>query len=232
MKRFDSVFLALSLVIPAAVAHADAWDKKTTVNFSQPVEVPGYVLQPGKYVMKLVNLPADRHVVQFSNERENHVYATAMAIPAYRTEVTDKTVITFYEVPAGQPDAIKNWYYPGDNFGQEFVYPKGHFTDIAAVTRETKTTTAPEVVAAQPLAAQPGPVPEVSVNAPAESDAPVEVAQATPPASPPAEAAAPQNNPAPPPAELPQTASKLPEIALLGLLFICGAVTARTLRRS
>ena len=54
-------------------------------DFSQPVEVPGYVLQPGKYVMKLVDFPSDRHVVQFMNERGNHVYAAAMAIPAYRT---------------------------------------------------------------------------------------------------------------------------------------------------
>jgi len=232
MKQINSVFIALSLIIPAAVAHADAWDKKTTVNFSQPVEVPGYVLQPGKYVMKLVNLPADRHVVQFSNERENHVYASAMAIPAYRTEVTDKTVITFHEVPAGQPEAIKNWYYPGDNFGQEFVYPKGHFSDIAAVTRQTNTTNttpAAEVVPTQP------PPPEVSVDKPVESDAPVEVAQAAPPPAAPAPqetVAPPKNDTAPPPAELPQTASKLPEIALFGFLFIGGAVTARSLRRS
>lgn len=235
MKRIECLFIALGLIIPAAVARADAWDKKTTVKFSQPVEVPGYVLQPGKYVMKLVDLPADRHVVQFSNERENHVYATAMAIPAYRTEVSDKTVITFYEARAGQPDPIKTWYYPGDNFGQEFVYPKGHFSEVAAVTRQTTSTStpAPEVVAS------PAPPPEATVNAPVESQAPVEVAQAAPPPSQETIAASQsgtqdstQNNTTPQPAELPHTASNLPEIALLGFLFVGGAVTFRSLRRS
>ena len=125
-------FAAL-LAASTAVAHADAWDKKTTVSFSQAVEVPGSVLPPGTYVMKLVNLPAERHVVQFMNERENHVYAAAMAIPAYRTDVTDHTVIAFYEARAGQADPIHYWYYPGDNFGQEFVYPKEHLAEIAAI---------------------------------------------------------------------------------------------------
>jgi hypothetical protein len=230
VKRINPVLLTLNLLIAPAVVHADTWDKKTTVNFSQPVEVPGYVLQPGKYVMKLVNLPADRHVVQFTNERENHVYASAQAVPAYRMEVSDKTVITFYEAPAGQPEPIRTWFYPGDNFGQEFVYPKGNSSEIASVTRQSTATPAAEVAPTQPP-----PPPEVSVNTPVESDtsdaAPVEIAQAAPPASAQAEPAPQQNAPTPAPASLPETASTLPEIALLGLLFIGGAITARTVRR-
>ena len=229
MKRITPVFLTLSFLIAPAVAHADTWDKKTTVNFSQPVEVPGYVLQPGKYVMKLLTLPADRHVVKFTNERENHVYATAQAIPAFRNEVSDKTVLTFYEAPAGQPEAIKNWYYPGDNFGQEFVYPRGHFAEVAAVTRQTDAVPPPEVVATPPPANAIAPV--QSEGAPAPNAAPLEIAQAAPPATPQTEPA-PQSLAAPAPGSLPETASKLPEIALLGFLFIGGALTARSLRRS
>jgi hypothetical protein len=201
------------------------------------VEVPGYVLQPGKYVMKVVDFPADRHVVQFMNQRENHVYAAAMAIPAYRTEISDKTVITFYEARAGQPDPIRSWYYPGDDFGQEFVYPKGHLDEIAAVTREAApaafdTRSQASVAAtepvkeftAAPIASAP-PAQETNVIAP------VEIAQAAPPA--PAEpAAAAQNDTPPTPAELPQTDSKLPEIALTGFIFAGGAMAARKLRRS
>src|SRR5690349_21487971 len=83
---------AVALAASMSVARADAWDKKTTVSFSQPVEVPGYILQPGKYVMKLVDSQSNRHVVQFLNERQNRVYATALAIPAYRTQATGHTV--------------------------------------------------------------------------------------------------------------------------------------------
>jgi hypothetical protein len=236
--------LAAALAVSTAVARADAWDKRTTVSFSQSVEVPGYVLQPGKYVMKLVDLAADRHVVQFMNERGNHVYAAAMAIPAYRTEVTDKTVITFYEARAGQPDPIRYWYYPGDNFGQEFVYPKGHLTEIAAVTHETTSAydtrsqaNAGRVAVAEP-AREPSPAPVSEpaapssiVIAPEEANAPVEIAQATPPRQE-EPIAEPRNEIPPTPTELPRTASELPEIALVGLIFIGGAVAARRLRRS
>jgi hypothetical protein len=33
--------------------------------------------------------------------------------------------------PTGTPEAIKAWFYPGDNFGQEFVYPKAKATQLA-----------------------------------------------------------------------------------------------------
>ncbi len=42
---------AATLAASISVLHADTWDKKTTVSFDQPVEVPGAILQPGKYVM-------------------------------------------------------------------------------------------------------------------------------------------------------------------------------------
>ena len=237
-----SLILGFAALIAAstAVTHADAWDKKTTVSFSQAVEVPGSVLAPGTYVMKLVNLPAERHVVQFMNEQEDRVYAAALAIPAYRTEVTDHTVITFYEARAGVPDPIHYWYYPGDNFGQEFVYPKEHLAEIAFVAREAPPTalvTRNQVLAPE-AAADPvkelAPAPVVSAPpapAPAEPSGSVEIAQAAPPQrDEPAVRA--QNGPPATPAELPKTASSVPEIALLGLVFLGSAATARKLRRS
>src|SRR5438477_6758825 len=127
MHRFPVFALLCSVTLPlplANVARADAWNKKTIVDFSRPVEVPGVVLQPGKYVLKLVDSPSNRNIVQISNARENHVYATVLTIPAYRQQPADKTVFTFYEMPAGQPEALHTWFYPGDTYGQEFPYPK------------------------------------------------------------------------------------------------------------
>jgi hypothetical protein len=242
-RHFYSIPLAaVALAASLTVARADTWDKKTTVSFSQPVEVPGAILQPGTYVMKLVDSQSDRHVVQFTNERQNHVYATTIAIPAYRTQVTGRTVITFYEAAAGQAEPIRNWYYPGDNFGQEFVYPKGHLQDIAFVhpaapaALDTRSEIQGPVAAAEP-------VPEgesAPVAAPIETqaqasvltnddNAPVEIAQATPPA--PQEPAAAPAQPAPAPTELPQTNGNFAGIALMGLASIGGAVPARRLRR-
>jgi hypothetical protein len=245
-----AIGIAAGLAASLSVARADTWDKKTTVSFSQPVEVPGYILQPGKYVMKLVDSQSDRHVVQFMNERQNRVYASAIAVPAYRTQVTDRTVITFYEAGAGQPEPIRNWYYPGDNFGQEFVYPKQHLRDIALAAHpatppafdarreaDSSPVAAAEPVpdtAASPVAAAEPPAQDnpVVTNAD-ESTAPVEIAQATPPQTENG-AAAPSSAPAqssPAPADLPHTNGNFAGIALMGLVSIGGAITARKLRR-
>ena len=162
--------------------------------------------------------------------------ATTIAIPAYRTQVTDRTVITFYEAAAGQAEPIRNWYYPGDNFGQEFVYPKEHLRDIAFVRPATPPAQSP-VAAAEPVP-EGGPAPVAPIETQAqtsaltndESNAPVEIAQATPPK--PEEPAAAPAQPAPAPTELPQTNGNFAGIALMGLASIGGAITARKLRRS
>ena len=235
----------LALTASLSVARPDTWDKKTTVSFSQPVEVPGHILQPGKYVMKLVDSQSDRHVVQFMNERQNHVYASAIAIPAYRTQVTGRTVIAFYEAGAGQAEPIRYWYYPGDNFGQEFVYPKENLRDIAlaihsatppafearrqADSTPIATAPVPETVSA-PIAATIAPqIQDNQVDNADQSSAPVEIAQATPPRPEDSATAPPQT--APEPTELPHTSGNFAGIALMGLMSIGAAITARKLRR-
>jgi len=41
-------------------------------------------------------------------------------------------VLTYWESPAGQPRPIRAWFWPGDNFGQEFAYPKTEADQIAS----------------------------------------------------------------------------------------------------
>src|SRR4029450_2032381 len=114
---------------------ADGWNKKTVVTFSQPVEIPGGIVLPaGTYVIKLLDSLSNRHIVQIFNQDQNHIYATILAIPNWRLDVTDKTVMTFGQRPAGEPQAIRSWFYPGDNFGQEFVYPKRRAVELAKMT--------------------------------------------------------------------------------------------------
>ncbi len=237
---FTAVGLIAALAVSTGAARADVWDKKTRVSFSQSIEVPGAVLEPGKYVMKLVDLPADRHVVQFLNDRENHVYATAMAIPTYREKVTDYTAIAFYEAPAGQPQAIRTWYYPGDNYGQEFLYPKGSGGPrLAGITTSSSQTTLSErsETKAAPVEPVNPPAPQAEATpapAPApEPSEPIEIAQAPTPA-PRQETPVAPTAPAPAPTdkELPKTSSNIGEIALVGLGALTAAAGVRKLRRS
>ena len=127
--------LLLAALSPRAV-RADSWDRKTTINFSDTVQIPGTTLPAGTYVFKLWDSQSDRYVVQIFNERQNHVFATLLTIPEYRMNAPDKTVVSFYEAPAGQPQPIKAWFYPGDNNGREFVYSKAEADLIARAAHE------------------------------------------------------------------------------------------------
>jgi hypothetical protein len=106
-----------------AGANADAWDKKTVVTFSDSVEIPGQVLPAGTYVFKLANSISDRHIVQIWTGDETQLLATLMTVPDYRLDPPDKTIFEFDERPGDSPMAIHAWFYPGDNMGQQFLYP-------------------------------------------------------------------------------------------------------------
>ena len=69
-----------------------------------------------------------------STQDETTIYATILAIPNYRLKATDKTVMTFTERPAGEPEALRAWFYPGRNWGEEFVYPKARAIELAKST--------------------------------------------------------------------------------------------------
>ena len=111
-------FLSITL---APSAKADEWDKKTVITVQGgAVQIQGTVLEPGKYVLKLLDSQADRQVLQVFNADETHLETTILANAAYRLEPTGDTRFTFAEVPAGQPPAISTWFYPGDNYGLQF----------------------------------------------------------------------------------------------------------------
>jgi len=101
----------------ATTANADQWNKKTYINTTRSIEVPGAILPPGRYVFKLMDSASNRHIVQILNDGENHVYSTNLAIPKQRMEPADKTILTFYEMPGGGPEPVRSWFYPGDTIG-------------------------------------------------------------------------------------------------------------------
>ncbi len=144
MNRLKTFALASALAFVASgfapTAKADEWNKKTIITVNEPLALPGTVLQPGKYVLKLMDSPAERHIVQVFNQDETQLIDTVMAIPNYRLQPTDKTQFAYWEMPTGQPRALKAWFYPGDNFGQEFAYPKDLATTIAQKNNENVPT--------------------------------------------------------------------------------------------
>lgn len=116
-------------MVPRAIA--DEWDQKTIFTFSGPVEIPGQVLSGGTYVFKLADSSSDRNIVQVYSKDEKHLYGTFLSIPDQRQRPTGKPIITFDERAAGSPEAVRAWFYPGDNFGHQFVYPKEKAVELA-----------------------------------------------------------------------------------------------------
>jgi hypothetical protein len=102
---------------------ADEWDKQTDLTVNRPITVDGTVLSPGDYVLKLMNSDGDRDVVQIFDQDQKHLITTVLADPAYRLQATDKPAFSFYETPAGQPTAVRTYFYPGDEEGLEFRNP-------------------------------------------------------------------------------------------------------------
>jgi len=226
IRSRTALAVACGVVLAGAIAtepaRADEWNKRTVLTVNEPIQIRDTYLQPGQYVLKLYNSPAERHVVQIFNSDESRVINTVFAVPKQRYEVSGHSEFTFWETPAGKVRALRAWFYPGDQIGQEFPYPK-HLRDVAMTeTSRTTQATSTEQAAAPP---QPMTTEETTTQSvqTAENTPPPPVEQ---PPAPPAEtpAAAPPSAPyqgeANRAAELPKTASPYPLIGFAGLLLI------------
>ena len=198
-----------ALVVPKA--RADEWDKKTTLTFNEPVQVPGTTLSAGTYVFKLADT-SDRRVVQIWNEDETKLITTIFAIADYREKTPDKTIVSFDERPTGQPEALKSWFYPGDNSGVEFVYPKRRATELSQANQQPVLSLGEDntnVPLVNTAAVEPVAPPAVMVAD--DSQESMEIAEIT----------------AVETEELPRTASAMPSIAMGGILLLAGAFGLR-----
>jgi hypothetical protein len=129
-------FVAMLGLAVAPKAAADAWDKKTIVTFSAPVEVPGKVLTPGTYVFNVLDSASNRNILQIYDKDEKHLEATLLAVPDYRLKPAEKPVISFEERPSNTPEALKAFFYPGENYGLELVYPHMRAIELAKRTNQ------------------------------------------------------------------------------------------------
>ena len=217
MKNVKAVFCLLAVALLGATvlpsARADEWNKKTVVTFSQAVEVPGKVLPAGTYTFVLLDSTSDRHIVQIFNADGTHIIATILAINDYRLQSTGDTVMKFSERPGDSPEALRAWFYPGDNFGQEFVYPKTRAMQLAQTTKVAVPAIAAEEIDDKVMRT----VPIVAVTPDEKEVEVVTVIQTTPPVAPAPDVAVKQE-------VLPRTAGSMPLIALLGGLSISVAL--------
>jgi hypothetical protein len=215
MRFFKAVLVGLTLFLLVGMflnpARADQWNKKTILTFSQPIEIPGKVLPAGTYIFKLLDSNSWRHIVQIWNEDGTELITTILAIPNYRLEPTGDTVVKFRERPGDSPEALRAWFYPGDLFGQEFVYPKTRAIQLA---QASNVIVPAETV--EPTESSLKTVPLVAITPEKKEEPVTEAIQVIPLHNPE------KSTPAPVTVaeELPKTASSIPLIGLLGVAFI------------
>jgi len=145
-----SLGAAIWVVCTPAVRAADP-PKKTLFVINEAVEVPGMVLDPGRYILKLVEPGAERNVlqvfevVQLWTGDERRLLSTLLTMPNYDRPTTDKTVFTFFERSPKQAKALRLWFPPGRNCGQEFVYPKSQAIELAKAVGRGVLSMPPEL---------------------------------------------------------------------------------------
>ncbi len=220
MKALRIFSAAMAIGLVGAALGDVAPEKKSTLTVTTPLEVPGTILDPGTYVVKLVD--TQNSVVAITSVDGKKVYATALCTPHEAGDDPRHTEFMFYGVPDGTNKVLRTWYRPGDRYGQDFLYPP----DRAAALRQVTNTQVPAMTAEQ--SAQ-------LANRPAAAAV---ISDAEPP--PPAPAMAAEPAPAPAPAAmtadasetLPKTASKTPLVLAAGILALGVASGLRFAGRS
>ena len=145
---------ALAALIAPAVK-GQTWNAKkvTYLTFSGPVQVPGASLPAGTYMFRLADPMSHRQVIQIRDKEGSQIFTTLWSIPNQIAEPKDDPFVMFLETPAGQPAAVKAWFYPGERTGYEFVYPKDQAMRIASYTKSPVLAHATNVTSDSDVAA-------------------------------------------------------------------------------
>jgi LPXTG-motif cell wall-anchored protein len=209
MKSLKTVLSSLAFLGFAnlLLAQGTPVQRTTKLTVSEPTEVSGTILQPGNYTLKVLDFKGGKVQVQVTDDNDSKVFATVTAVRMRRNlntnqQQAEQTQFT-YTTANGHP-ALSTWFYPGDEWGEQFESGKATWT-VAENKAGTMTQTPIESKSAE-LSEAPAPAPI-------------------------AETPAPSNEPAPAPAELPKTASDLPLIGLVGLIALGGAAGVHLMRR-
>ena len=137
MKALAGAAVLVALAGITASVRADDYNKMMTFTFNNSVQIPGATLEPGTYVFKLADPESGRRTVQVWDKDGKKMYTMALTMVDRRNEVAaDPTkfkdgLVMFSEAPAGEPQAVRTWFYTGDTIGYEFVYPKDQAEKIA-----------------------------------------------------------------------------------------------------
>jgi len=219
MKLTKSGLLAGVLCLAAAglagrVTRADDSAKQTTISIQAPTQVPGSVLPAGRYTFKNSSSQSGWSIVQIYNNDGSALVTTILAYPNPKVASNGQNVVIYPANGAGSIPAMEGVIFAGDSTVEQFAYPKSTADQIGAANQLRIPTTGTDDAypSALPDAASSWSAPVMSNSASDPN------ADATMTAQNGAEATA---------HDLPQTASPLPLILLVGLVALAGIAILR-----
>jgi hypothetical protein len=250
MKKTLQV-LAISLVAMMAVPALAQSPEASTLPVSEPLDVGGTILQPGTYLIRVVAPRADRNKVQITSLDRQTIYATVLTVPHELEPNEEIPSSTFVYFPAGegQPRALRTWFAPdpASGGGHDIVYDEARARQLARLSHEDVVTYRGEQTADLSVVTPEEKfepyvyTPPVTTPAPVTTQAEISTTTTTTVNTTPLEstiidsepmtsAAAVESTNTNTEVEMPQTASKLPLVALLGLMSLAAAIVVRIAR--
>lgn len=243
VRRGRAIHVLLGIAIVAGVLAAPTFaqtsDRRTFFTFSGPISIPGVTLPAGRYLFRIIDPSTSGRIVQVLSDNGEKGYGLFFSIPAERLDPAENPEVRFMETPSELAPAIRTWWYPGQRTGWEFIYPKEQARRLARSTAEPVLTTKAETATPEQTKAgeleriastgQETPVVRDSPPAPGVPTGPVRQGEVAAASIPIAEATVPTTGQQAGTARrhLPQTASSLPLVGLVGLLFLAGAASLR-----
>jgi hypothetical protein len=218
MRKSGLLFGVMCLTaasVMSPMTRADDSVKQAMVTIQSPEQVPGSVLPAGTYNFKQTGMQSGWAIVQIYSNDGSALVSTVLAYPNPKVASNGQNVVTYTANGSGSIPAIEGIVFTGDSTVQQFAYPRAAADQIGAANHVRIPTTGTDD-------AYPNALPDAasSWSAPLASN-------------PVSDAAMTAQNPVMTRQEkLPQTASPLPAIALIGLFSIAGIVILRRVRRS
>lgn len=130
--------VAMAGMVATAGAQAPDTNERTKITIDAPLEIPGATLQAGSYWFELVESDANRHTVIVQNGDESKTIATLIAVPIYRQldETKGDTELVLAGNDGAGATALDAWFFPGKQYGHQFVYSKSQARQIADRTKQ------------------------------------------------------------------------------------------------
>jgi LPXTG-motif cell wall-anchored protein len=204
-------------------------DREARFTFARGFALPDTTLPAGRYLFRVADSNATGNFVQVYSADRAVLHGTYMAVPSERHGTPERSQVHLVTIPSKGVPAVESWSDPSVGSRLEFVYPSAEASEIARATGRTDDTVGDRAAVSDSASAR--------VEAPVETIADASVAQQS---SSPAAAQEPAPAPQPPadapaamtgPSELPQTATPMPLVTLVGLISMSAGVGLWWLRR-